>query len=68
MFGKSYQFTRKIKDISYDKSSKQLSISFDAGISKIYLSVPHKTYDELSKASNQNQYYQDKIDGQFRIL
>ncbi len=68
MFGRSYQYTRKIKDISYDNSGKQLTILFEAGISKVYLSVPHKTYDELSKATNPNQYYQDKIDGQFRIL
>ena len=68
MFGRSYKFTRKIKDSSYDKSSKQLTILFEAGISKVYLSVPHKTYDELSKSTNPNQYYQDKIDGQFQIL
>ncbi len=68
MFGRTYKFTRKIKDSRYDKSSGQLSIMFDAGISKIYLDVPLRVYDDFSKAPDPNQYYQDKIDGQFRIL
>ena len=67
MLAKPYRYTRKIKDTSYDKSSRQLSVVFDAGISKIYLDVPHRIYDELSKAPNPNQYCQDRIDGQFRI-
>ena len=67
MLSRTYRYTRKIKDISYDKSSKQLSITFDAGISKTYLDVPHRVYDELSKALHPNQYCQDRIDGQFRV-
>jgi hypothetical protein len=67
MLDKSYRFTRRIKDTNYDKSSGQLTIRLDAGISRIYLDVPHKIYDELSKSPNPNQYYNDRIDGQFRI-
>jgi hypothetical protein len=67
ILGRSYVFERKIKETSYDKSSGQLTIVLDAGISRTYLDVPHKTYDELSKAPNPSQYYNDRIDGQFRI-
>ncbi len=67
MFARPYRYTRKIKDIRYDQSGRQLSVLFDAGISKIYLGVPQRVYEELSKATNQNQYCQDRIDGQFRV-
>lgn len=67
MLTRPYRYTRKIKATSYEKSSGQLSIVFDAGISRIYLDVPHRVYDELSKSANPNQYLNDRIDGQFRI-
>jgi len=67
LLSRSYDFTRKIKETSYDKSNGQLTIMLDAGISRTYRDVPQRVYDELSKSSNPNQYYNDRIDGQFGI-
>ncbi len=65
---RQHSFSRKIIDFKYDSSSLRLVMNFKAGISKTYLHVPQKLYDELCNSTARDQLYQDKIDGHYQIL
>lgn len=61
-------FSRKIRKMQYDPDSNTLVIEFSGRIVKKYSGVPKELYDGLSKTDDPNQYYQEKINGQFIVL
>jgi hypothetical protein len=61
-------FSRKIKEIKYNSETELLTIVLGAGISKKYSGVPENVYNELVDSKEPNRYYEEKINGQFKIL
>ena len=62
------RFAKKVKSIEYDATTSILTINFTARIVKSYADVPAKLYEELTASADQTEYYQQKIEGQFRVL
>ncbi|MGI5849881.1 MAG: KTSC domain-containing protein [Christensenellales bacterium] len=60
-------FSRRIDDFSYDSEKAVLTIRFHSGVTKQYFDVPQKISQGLCEASDKNQFYQEQIDGKFRI-
>ena len=60
-------FSRKIVDFDYDAETSVLTIRFYSGVTKNYYDVPQRINHGLKDASDKNQYYQEQIDGRFRI-
>lgn len=61
-------FSRKIKQIEYNPETKSLTIIFGNGIIKKYCEVPENIYKELLDNDDPNEYYENKINGRYRVL
>lgn len=60
-------FSRKIKGFDYDPDNTVLIIDFGNGIIKKYLDVSQMIYDSFSSAPDKNIFYQEQIEGRFRV-
>ena len=65
--GSKLFFERKVESLDYDSEHNTLSIVFKNGNTRSYLEVPKRIYGELSKATDQTLYYQEHIDGHFKL-
>jgi hypothetical protein len=61
-------FSRRIRKYRYDPENNMLVIEFSGRIVKKYGGVPPQLYEGLSKTEDPDQFYQEKIDGQFIVL
>lgn len=60
-------YYRRINTLTYDAGNEVLSITFQTGSTQRYCKVPGKVYRQLEKASNQNEYYNKNILGNYPI-
>lgn len=60
-------FSRSIKSYSYDQENGILTITFQNGNTQDYCKVPVKVYKGLESASDQNEYYNHNIFGDYEL-
>jgi len=61
------QFSKKVLSFQYDPDNCTLIIQFTAGIVKKYFDVPQTLVDTFEKASDRTIFYEEKINGYFRV-
>ena len=60
-------FPRRIKFHSYDPDEGVLSITFFIGNTQEYCKVPRGVYQKLKASTDQNEYYDENIYGNYQI-
>lgn len=63
----SLLFSRKVKEIEYEPTTRVLTIVSITGLIKRYYGVPETVYYKLYNAVDTNRVYQDIIDGHYSV-
>ena len=63
----NFRFPRRIKNLSYVPENKVLSITFHTGKTQEYCNFPGNVFQRLESSSDQDDFYDEKIYGNYQI-
>lgn len=63
----NFRFPRRIRNLSYAPENKVLSITFHTGITQEYCNVPSNVHQRLESSSDQDEFYDENIYGNYQI-
>jgi hypothetical protein len=63
----NFRFPRRIRNLSYAPEKEVLSITFHTGKTQEYCNFPSSAYQRLESSSDQDEFYDEKIYGNYQI-